>query len=403
MVFFSFLSWFRPWWKTSETDYETVLSRLSKDITSVQTRLVRINQRERRASVTLTFYAILLWLLYAVGLWYWSADKRLEMTKSERLKLWSPVILGLFFILSTRFLVRWWYARIAQGEEKHLRSLQRTRRKKIDEIKQATRYDHLRSLLEKYDDTAPPKTPDEANRPKIKARGSSRAAKTGKVAEGDNQTTPRKGRVSETPAGPSLAVNDVAIGRDGKPASEKLAAGSESALLLRRQSQLPRTWLDRVADKILGAEAGGQQVAAEQRYALICRICFTHNGLCPKEEWEEVQYICPRCGTFNSRRPSSTPVSRPWGTSPRSRDSSSLMSPSPSQSSKRGTSFGSSQMREEDEEEDGEEENPLLSREDGDSIKGEIKTHNLRNRKSALQLDGVHGQGEDSIENMEVD
>lgn len=95
MVFFSFLSWFRPWWKTSETDYETVLSRLSKDITSVQTRLVRVNQRERRASVTLTLYAILLWLLYAVGLWYWSADKRLEMTRSERLKLWSPVILGL--------------------------------------------------------------------------------------------------------------------------------------------------------------------------------------------------------------------------------------------------------------------------------------------------------------------
>ena len=55
------------------------------------------------------------------------------------------------------------------------------------------------------------------------------------------------------------------------------------------QTQSRRHWLDRVADKVLGAEAGGQEVKAEQRYALICRICFTHNGLCPKEEWEEVR------------------------------------------------------------------------------------------------------------------
>lgn len=302
MIFFSFLSWFRPWWKTSETDYETVLSRLSKDITMVQTRLVRINQRERRASVTLTLYAILLWLLYAVVLWYWSADKRLAMSKGERFKLWSPVLLGLLIIISTRTLVRWWYARIARGEETHLRSLQRTRRKKIDEIKQATRYDHLRSLLEKYDDTAPVKQADDASgRPSGRARGSSRATKTDKVPP--STPGPRRGRMPEAnPApstGPSLAINDVVVDSEGKPVPETGALGlsvrgkdTASQLQSQSQTQLPRTWLDRVADKILGAEAGGQQVAAEQRYALICRICFTHNGLCPKEDWQEIrEYI----------------------------------------------------------------------------------------------------------------
>ena len=94
MAFFSFLSWFRPWWKTSETDYETVLGRLSKDISSVQSRLVHINQRERRASVTLTLYAVLLWLAYAALVWFWNAEKRPDMTKGERLKLWAPVALG---------------------------------------------------------------------------------------------------------------------------------------------------------------------------------------------------------------------------------------------------------------------------------------------------------------------
>jgi sterol desaturase/sphingolipid hydroxylase (fatty acid hydroxylase superfamily) len=116
MAFFSFLSWFRPWWKTSETDYDTVLNRLTKDIDSVQGRLVHINRRERRASITLTLYAILVWLVYAVFLWYWTAAKRLEMTKRERVQLWSPVWLGLVFIIFARFLVRFWYRRIATGE-----------------------------------------------------------------------------------------------------------------------------------------------------------------------------------------------------------------------------------------------------------------------------------------------
>lgn len=201
--------------------------------------------------------------------------------------------------------------------EKHLRSLQRTRRKKIDEIKQATRYDHLRNLLEKYDDTAV-KSSDEMIGVQGKSRTNSKAPRTSTDPSGLlNTRTPGKGN------GPTLTVNNVAIQeggekgvpvRPGMKSTPSLSNGTpvELGLPTLKQSQFQRTWLDRVADKILGAEVGGQATAAEQRYALICRICYTHNGLCPKEEWKEVQYICPRCGTFNSRRPSTAPVSTPW-------------------------------------------------------------------------------------------
>lgn len=96
MTFFPFLSWFRPWWKASETDYETVLSRLSKDIAAVQNRLVRINQRERRASVTFTIYAVLIWLVYAASVWYWLTRRDSDKSGRERFRACVPVIIGLF-------------------------------------------------------------------------------------------------------------------------------------------------------------------------------------------------------------------------------------------------------------------------------------------------------------------
>ena len=73
---------------------------------------------------------------------------------------------------------------------------------------------------------------------------------------------------------------------------------------------MPKTWMDKVADAILGADPSA--TGPEQKYALICARCHAHNGLALKEEFNEVQYVCPHCGHFNSRRPSSAPVGSPF-------------------------------------------------------------------------------------------
>lgn len=351
MAFFSFLSWFRPWWKTTETDYETVLSRLTKDINDVQARLIRVNQRERRSSITLTLYAILLWLIYTLFVYFTTREKRHFMSKSDRFHVWLPSILGLLLIISVRSIVRWWFKRVSDGEEKHLRSLQRTRRKKIDEIKQATKFDHLRNLLERYDDTA-------SNRPGMKRVGSSFDGKLNKQGQ-QNTTTPNKAaqqnrqfqgmrdgrpvnggsqsglRPIEQKAFKTPIKNNTNTiqGQPGQPVPTIDITGTGNPLpfdVPQQHLRFQKTWLDRVADKVLGVETSGQDGGAEQRYALICHVCLSHNGLCPKEEWEEVQYICPRCGTFNSRRPSSVPVTSPWSSSNIRR--ASMGTPSPAKS-----------------------------------------------------------------------
>ena len=45
--------------------------------------------------------------------------------------------------------------------------------------------------------------------------------------------------------------------------------------------------MDKVADAILGADPG--LAGPEQKYALICVRCHTHNGLALKDEFDEIR------------------------------------------------------------------------------------------------------------------
>ncbi|KAG8800875.1 hypothetical protein FRC17_006794 [Serendipita sp. 399] len=60
----------------------------------------------------------------------------------------------------------------------------------------------------------------------------------------------------------------------------------------------PRRWYDRVADAILGDEESSPG-NAHSKYALICKRCFTHNGLVRESDFEETQFVCMKCGFLN--------------------------------------------------------------------------------------------------------
>ncbi|XP_060854834.1 endoplasmic reticulum junction formation protein lunapark [Rhopalosiphum padi] len=53
-----------------------------------------------------------------------------------------------------------------------------------------------------------------------------------------------------------------------------------------------RTIFDRLADKVLGD-------GPQNRYALICRTCGSHNGMARKEEFDFLAYRCAYCSQWN--------------------------------------------------------------------------------------------------------
>jgi hypothetical protein len=241
--------------------------------------------------------------------------------------------------------------------ELHLRTLQRERQAKIDEIKRATKYDSLRLLLEKYDDSP------EARKGRMAAVGAQTPQTKAQLLQQQKAAAAAKSPNSKQGAefqgkGAQAAAQQAQRGA--------LAAGAPGASPVAAQlaaQAMPRTWLDRVADAVLGADGEANKVTPdEQKYALICRECRSHNGLCHKSEWDEVrelrpsalytlgfapcaltdaprlaEYICPKCGAFNSRRPSSAPISSPWASTTQRRQGSAASTPaSPLASSRIG-------------------------------------------------------------------
>ena len=52
----------------------------------------------------------------------------------------------------------------------------------------------------------------------------------------------------------------------------------------------PRKWYDRLADAVLGEDSDGTPGrGAQSKYALICKKCFTHNGLVRESELDDTR------------------------------------------------------------------------------------------------------------------
>ncbi|KAK0561422.1 hypothetical protein OC844_003218 [Tilletia horrida] len=363
--------------RRQDTDYEVILAKLNSDIDKIQTRLTQIRARQRRAAITFTAYALGAWALYtlacyALGELTWEplplddTDAVADSLWSARtLFVWFPILLSPLLILSTRRIFGWWYKRIENAEEAHLQDLRKRQREKIAEIKRATDFDHLRMLLDKYDEDRPrgagpgaagvgaqqqrgqgprqsmpvgstsaaaaaqqqQQQQQQSRGPNGAGRGAPRHSMPAQLQGQQQQqggqgatglgapfNPGQGGAASQGPDGASIAQAVAAMGTAAArgPSSQQQQQQQQPA---QQQPPVQRTVMDKFADWMFGPDpslGGGTGVsAAMQKYALICTRCYAHNGLAMPHEFDEIQYVCPRCGAFNSRRPSSVPVSTP--------------------------------------------------------------------------------------------
>lgn len=330
------MAWF-PWLfskRKEEENYETVLANLQSSITDRQTQLADIRLRERRATLLVTLYTLAGWGLY-VALWYTglvpangyqgNGGKNAERLGKALMAL--PVIIGPIVILFTRRIVQMWYKRKGDAEEGTLKKLLKEQRDKIEEIKKKTNYYTTRNLLEKYDDSARKEDPNASLR------------KRAVGAPGIGSGTPIR-----NPNPYATPIRNPQQGAQGQVVPASAGGPSVGPILPPQFSPVPqqpmappqRQWFDKVADAILGDDDASSG-SAHSRYALICEQCFSHNGLVREGDWENIQYVCPKCGHFNasvkSKRQSANQSSNqhePISPSPStSRHSSPALKPTP--------------------------------------------------------------------------
>ena len=84
-----------------------------------------------------------------------------------------------------------------------------------------------------------------------------------------------------------------------RPSPHSMASSTHRAPI-RPFVEESRTPIDRVLDLVMGE-------SINNRYALICANCRSHNGMALREEFETISYYCFRCNFFN---PSKAEMSR---------------------------------------------------------------------------------------------
>ncbi|KAJ9114231.1 hypothetical protein QFC22_005683 [Naganishia vaughanmartiniae] len=368
------LSWFNPLAygkKPTPTDYETVLSRLSTDITEAKQHLSEIRLRQRRVSLLINLYGVFLWLVWC-GLWYfqrlpWGLVGLYADDITAQAVGLALVVLGPIGLLGLNRLNGMFFSSRRTKEETHLRDLLKSQHDKIEEIKKATNYYSTRDLLEKYDELNGKDTANEIGNlvGSLVSRSRLKLFSAWITRNSVSIFSARKYWKASLTSSFLLAPSPNAVGPGGLPVGPQAQAQMQ---LLQQQSfyqsmqpVLPtptKKWYDHVADKLMGEDPSQ---ANQTKFALVCGGCFRHNGLVSgKEEWENMKWICPRCGYFNpspnSRRESvgqpATPSTPTTTMSPTTTHDAGLDSAEKLRQRKGKTAAGSSGLKNEVERED---------------------------------------------------
>lgn len=116
------------------------------------------------------------------------------------------------------------------------------------------------------------------------------------ASPGLQRETPAVSGLPERTAGPSLQSN-VLPRRPGSPATSVPGMGLHPPGPPLARPVLPRERgvVDRVIEYLVGD-------GPQNRYALICQQCFSHNGMALKEEFEYIAFRCAYCFFLNPAR-----------------------------------------------------------------------------------------------------
>ncbi|KAJ2716058.1 hypothetical protein H4R19_000860 [Coemansia spiralis] len=301
-----------------EANYEEILSGLEQDIRQAEKQRGRAGERMEWCAHNWLFYTGLGWAAYVLGfiVHVWPERHRGQS---------SGWFLGHAAAVTVAVPAVMYYGNVAiralwqRAIRKHDTRIARLRgelNERLDELKKKTAFDSTKNLIDRFSaaEAAPPAAGDGVaarlrgqetkNRrrtmPNFGAPGPRAAgvpSAPSLTAKPQQQQQRRMVSLGGQGAGLSAGVQNQSAGGHGNAAHPPPAAGvvkvaPRTATMAGPGGQRP--WLDKLVDQLVG-DVGSSQ----DKYALICRHCYAHNGLVLEEEIRHIQYSCPKCGKFN--------------------------------------------------------------------------------------------------------
>nr|XP_045004151.1 endoplasmic reticulum junction formation protein lunapark isoform X2 [Jaculus jaculus] len=291
-------------WRTKPSTVE-VLEGIDKEIQALE-EFREKNQRLQKLWVgRLILYSSVLYLFTCLIVYLWYLPD--EFT--ARLAMTLPFFAFPLIIWSIRTVLIFFFSKRTERNNEALDDLKSQKKKILEEVMEKETYKTAKLILERFD-------PD-SKKAKEFEPPSAGAAVTTRPGQEIRQRTAAQRNLSPAPASsnqgpppqvpvspgppkdasapggpPERTVTPALPRRLGSPATSVPGMGPPLARPI-----LPRDRgaLDRIVEYLVGD-------GPQNRYALICQQCFSHNGMALKEEFEYIAFRCAYCFFLNPAR-----------------------------------------------------------------------------------------------------
>lgn len=391
-------------WKTKPTTVEQ-LENLDKEIKELEEFRAK-NQRLQKLWVGwLLFYSSVLYLLVSLIVYCLYLPEQWL----ERLAMALPFFIYPVLVWFIRKLLIFIFSKRTERNNDKLEDLKVAKKKILEEVMETETYKNAKLILERFDPEAKKKAELESTpvRPQMTPRPGQEIRQRGVAMRPMPMGTPAAmvmtpQRGAQTPLGPGgTPVEPVPLSAPGGPPER--SALSASVL----QGAVPRTPCSPIpgvgmhppgpplARPILPKDRGAVDRVVEylvgdgpqNRYALICQQCFSHNGMALKEEFEYLAFRCAYCYFLNPARKTRPQAPRLPEFSYERRLRAESRSPGPTPRS--GTDTEESTPPSGDEKEIGEEERPTKE------IESEIQSEEPQPQQQQKQEEEEEEEGEE--------
>ncbi|XP_046403354.1 endoplasmic reticulum junction formation protein lunapark-B isoform X3 [Ischnura elegans] len=293
------------------------LEQLEKDIRKIEEFRQHTEQKRKRTAGKLLLYGIPIYGLVALGIYFYEFPRTFL---GKILAVTPLLILPILFILLRRFLT-WYFRRQLTHNEEKLSELYAEKKKILEDVMETETYKVAKEILEKFapdqlrnkesqngnqsrsfvqnvSGTPGPVTPDGLRRRVVNPNQAMQPTpmQPGARPMGQRVSPPgagagRGGQV-RTPMPPSFPPIN---GQQGFGRGGVMMRGPPGPPMPRPIPPYERSFLDRMVEYLVGD-------GPNNRFALICQQCESHNGMALREEFEYLSFRCCYCYHWNPAR-----------------------------------------------------------------------------------------------------
>uniref|UniRef100_A0A8C7YDZ0 Endoplasmic reticulum junction formation protein lunapark n=1 Tax=Oryzias sinensis TaxID=183150 RepID=A0A8C7YDZ0_9TELE len=221
---------------------------------------------------------------------------------SQRVAMTLPFFVYPVLVWAIRKFLIFLFSKRTERNNDKLEDLKAARKKILEDVMETETYKNAKLILERFDPDAKKKAELESTpvRPQMTPRPGQEIRQRGVPMRPTPMGTPVSMAMTPPPgARPPLGPGGTPVGEQTQrtPCSPVPGVGMHPPGPPLARPILPkdRGTLDRVLEFLVGD-------GPQNRYALICQQCFSHNGMALKEEFEYVAFRCAYCYFMNPAR-----------------------------------------------------------------------------------------------------